>query len=90
MGVLLGQPPVMSVTEKYVYVIYGGTLYQYSTDGLKLLANASLLDQAMANFRNVMMQMMRAGGGGGNPAGGPVPPPGAPGGGPAAPPPPGQ
>jgi hypothetical protein len=38
----MGPPPTMTATDKYVYVLRGDTLYQFSTDGLKLLAKSEL------------------------------------------------
>ena len=38
----MGPPPTMTATDKYVYVLRGDMLYQFSTDGLKLLAKSEL------------------------------------------------
>ena len=38
----IGPPPVMTASEKYVYILRGETLYQFSADGLKLLARSEL------------------------------------------------
>ena len=38
----MGPPPLLTATDKYVYVLRGETLYQFSTDGLKLLARSEL------------------------------------------------
>ena len=38
----IGPPPVITATEKYVYILRGETLYQFSADGLKLLAKSEL------------------------------------------------
>ena len=37
-----GMQPVVTATERYVYVLRGDTLYQYSAEGLKLIAKATL------------------------------------------------
>lgn len=42
MGMMGGGPATVTATEKYVYVLRGDTLYQYSVDGLKLTAKATL------------------------------------------------
>jgi hypothetical protein len=34
--------PALAVTEKHVFVVFGGTLYQFSVDGLQLIASAPL------------------------------------------------
>jgi hypothetical protein len=34
--------PTMTATDKYVYILRGDTLYQFSADGLKLLGKAEL------------------------------------------------
>ena len=38
----MGPPPTLTATDKYVYVLRGETLYQFSADGLKLLAKSEL------------------------------------------------
>ena len=38
----MGPPPILTATDKYVYVLRGETLYQFSADGLKLLAKSEL------------------------------------------------
>jgi hypothetical protein len=38
----MGPRPVITATDKYVYVLRGDTLFQFSADGLKLLARAEL------------------------------------------------
>ena len=38
----MGPPAILEATDKYVYVLRGDTLFQYSADGLKLLARAEL------------------------------------------------
>ena len=38
----VGPQPILTATDKYVYVLRGETLYQFSTDGLKLLAKSEL------------------------------------------------
>ena len=38
----MGPPPAIVATEKYVYVLRGETLYQFSADGLRLLARSEL------------------------------------------------
>ena len=42
MCIMLGPPAILEATDKYVYVLRGDTLFQYSADGLKLLARAEL------------------------------------------------
>lgn len=37
-----GMQPVVTATERYVYVLRGDTLFQYSAEGLKLVAKATL------------------------------------------------
>ncbi len=37
-----GMQPVVTATERYVYVLRGDTLFQYSAEGLKLIAKATL------------------------------------------------
>ena len=34
--------PALAVTDKHVFVVFGGTLYQFSIDGLQLIASAPL------------------------------------------------
>jgi hypothetical protein len=62
-----GMQPVVTATERYVYVLRGDTLFQYSAEGLKLVAKATL------------PQDQRQGGPGGGGFGGPGGP-GGPGG----------
>ena len=38
----MGPPPLMTATDRYVYVLRGDTLYQFSADGLRLLAKSEL------------------------------------------------
>ena len=39
----MGPPPAaLTATDKYVYVLRGETLYQFSADGLRLLAKSEL------------------------------------------------
>ena len=38
----MGPPPILTATDKYVYVLRGETLYQFSADGLRLLAKSEL------------------------------------------------
>lgn len=56
MGMMGMAPPqaVMAVTDKYVYAVYNGTLFQFTTDGLKLQASASLLEQSAMNLAKYM------------------------------------
>ena len=37
-----GAQPVVTATDKYVYVLRGETLFQYAAEGLKLVAKAQL------------------------------------------------
>ena len=37
-----GMQPVVTATERYVYVLRGDTLLQYSAEGLKLIAKTTL------------------------------------------------
>ena len=41
-GMMGGMQPVVTATERYVYVLRGDTLFQYSAEGLKLVAKATL------------------------------------------------
>ena len=42
-----GMQPVVTATERYVYVLRGDTLLQYSAEGLKLIAKATLPQDEM-------------------------------------------
>lgn len=35
-------PPAIAVSDGFVFVVYGGTLYQFTVDGLKLVAQVDL------------------------------------------------
>lgn len=39
---MMGAPATMTATDRYVFILRGDTLYQYSTDGLKLVGKAEL------------------------------------------------
>ena len=41
-GMMGGMQPVVTATERYVYVLRGDTLFQYSAEGLKLVAKTTL------------------------------------------------
>ena len=42
-GMMAMQPPALVVADKYVYVVFAGTLFQYSVEGLQLVASAPLM-----------------------------------------------
>jgi hypothetical protein len=71
-------PPVMTVTDKFIYVIYLGQLSQIDANTLTVIKTVPL---PMPEWLQRMMQGGgQPGGGGGAPAGGPAaPPPAAPG-----------
>jgi len=36
-------PPAIAVAEGFVFVVYGGTLYQFTVDGLQEIAKVNLI-----------------------------------------------
>ncbi|MDI9583116.1 MAG: hypothetical protein QM473_02735 [Acidobacteriota bacterium] len=38
-----GTPPAIAVAEGFVFVVYGGTLYQFTVDGLQEIAKVNLI-----------------------------------------------
>ena len=42
MGMMGGGAATIAATDKYVYILRGNTLYQYSVEGLKLLAKTEI------------------------------------------------
>lgn len=77
MGMMMSQTPVMLVVpDRFLYVIYGGTLFQFDANTLELLKQVQLMPPMMMPG---MGGMPGAGGGWGGPMGGggmaPAPPP---------------
>lgn len=85
-GAMMAQPPAIAVADGFVFVVYGGTLFQFTVDGLQEVAKQQLTPArpAMAG-RQITPEMaeamrQRAAGrrGGGAEAAQPPPPPGLP------------
>jgi hypothetical protein len=67
------QAPAIAVNDKYVFVVFAGTLYQYSVDGLKLVGSAQMMPRGMGQGGpGGQGRDGRPGRGGGEKAGGPV------------------
>jgi hypothetical protein len=49
MGGMNMPAPAIAVADGFVFVVYGGTLYQFTIDGLKLVAQAELPRPQRAN-----------------------------------------
>lgn len=63
MNPMMMTPPVISVTEKYVYVIYAGTLFQFDANTLQVVNKASLMSDRMRGERGGQAGGNRHGGG---------------------------
>lgn len=60
-GAMMGQPPAIAVADGFVFVVFGGTLFQFTVDGLQEVARAQLAPaRQAAGGRQITPEMAEA------------------------------